>query len=233
MPGSKRRSAGPSAKTTFPSSPASPAPTDRRARAAGRPSDTRVARRASTGLPHRPACGPLPRGLAGAGGAGAGLAATLLTKLLYACEDLFARLPVHRMWGPAIGGLAVGLGGLVEPPALGVGYDVIADLPGAHPLAGAVALVLVAKAAIWRVALSSGTSGGVLAPLLILGGVLAPLLILGGAFGWLLGLGRLVGIVTRRDLLQVRAAVVRGERERSRALGALAPRRRAAASPPA
>ena len=29
------------------------------------------------------------------------------------------------MWWPAIGGIAIGLGGLVEPRALGVGYDVI------------------------------------------------------------------------------------------------------------
>ena len=116
---------------------------------------------------------------AAAVGIAAGLLSTVLTRLLYACEDLFERLPVHWMWWPALGGLAVGLGGLVEPRALGVGYDVIADLLGGHPVAGAVALVLVVKAAIWLVALSSGTSGG----------VLAPLLIRGGALGWLLGLG--------------------------------------------
>ena len=115
---------------------------------------------------------------AAAVGIAAGLLSTVLTRLLYACEDLFERLPVHWMWWPALGGLAVGLGGLVEPRALGVGYDVIADLLGGHPVAGAVTLVLVVKAAIWLVALSSGTSGG----------VLAPLLILGGALGWLLGL---------------------------------------------
>ncbi|RYC29887.1 CBS domain-containing protein [Lichenibacterium minor] len=111
-------------------------------------------------------------------GLAAGLAATVLTKLLYACEDLFEHLPVHWMWWPALGGLAVGVGGLVEPRALGVGYDVIADLLAGHMLVGAVALILGVKAAIWLVALSSGTSGG----------VLAPLLILGGAIGWLLGL---------------------------------------------
>ena len=111
-------------------------------------------------------------------GIAAGLLSTMLTKVLYACEDLFERLPVHWMWWPALGGLAVGLGGLAEPRALGVGYDVIADLLSGHPAAGAVALILVVKAAIWLVAVSSGTSGG----------VLAPLLILGGALGWLLGL---------------------------------------------
>ncbi len=111
-------------------------------------------------------------------GLAAGLAATVLTKLLYACEDLFEHLPIHWMWWPALGGLAVGIGGLIEPRALGVGYDVIGDLLAGRMLVGAVALILAVKAAIWLVALSSGTSGG----------VLAPLLILGGAIGWLIGL---------------------------------------------
>lgn len=108
----------------------------------------------------------------------AGLLATILTKALYGIEDWFERLPVHWMWWPALGGLIVGLGGLVEPRALGVGYDVIGDLLAGHLLLKAVVLILLVKAAIWLVALSSGTSGG----------VLAPLLILGGAAGWLVGL---------------------------------------------
>lgn len=107
----------------------------------------------------------------------AGLLSTLLTKLLYGLEDLFEHLPVHWMWWPMLGGLVVGLGGLVEPRALGVGYDVIGDLLSGHLVAQAVLAILAVKAAIWLVALSSGTSGG----------VLAPLLILGGAVGWLAG----------------------------------------------
>ncbi|MGZ3274155.1 MAG: chloride channel protein [Caulobacteraceae bacterium] len=107
-----------------------------------------------------------------------GLQSAALTKALYTLEDAFERLPIHWMWWPALGGLAVGLGGLVEPRALGVGYDVIGDLLTGHLLMQAVLLILVVKAGIWLVALSSGTSGG----------VLAPLLILGGALGWLIGL---------------------------------------------
>jgi CBS domain-containing protein len=119
-------------------------------------------------------------GLLSCAGVGAivGLQSALLTTLLYKIEDAFARLPVHWMWWPAIGGLVVGLGGLVEPRALGVGYDVIGDLLSGHILAQAVLAILLVKAGIWLVALSSGTSGG----------VLAPLLILGGALGWLIGL---------------------------------------------
>ena len=88
---------------------------------------------------------------------------------LYKVEDAFHRLPVHWMWWPAIGGLAVGIGGWIEPRAFGVGYDVIGDLL-ANRLAVSVVVALIAcKAAMWVVALGSGTSGGVLAPLLMMG----------------------------------------------------------------
>jgi CIC family chloride channel protein len=107
-----------------------------------------------------------------------GLQSGLLTTLLYKIEDAFEQLPIHWMWWPALGGIVVGLGGLIEPRALGVGYDIISDLLGNHIVAKAVVAVLLVKAGIWLVALSSGTSGG----------VLAPLLILGGALGWLVGL---------------------------------------------
>src|SRR6185312_10859864 len=41
-----------------------------------------------------------------------------------------------------------------------------------HGLASVALLLLVVKAVIWAVALGSGTSGGVLAPLLIMGGAM-------------------------------------------------------------
>ncbi len=96
-----------------------------------------------------------------------GFASGLLTVLLYKVEDLFEALPVHWMWCPAIGGLSIGLGGLIEPRALGVGYDIIEDLLHSNALPAAVITILAVKVAIWLIALSSGTSGGVLAPLLI------------------------------------------------------------------
>jgi chloride channel protein, CIC family len=111
-------------------------------------------------------------------GIATGLLSALLTKILYTLEDGFERLPLHWMWWPALGGVVVGLGGLVDPRALGVGYDVIRDLISGHPTPHAVWTIFLVKAAIWAIALASGTSGG----------VLAPLLILGGAMGWLVGL---------------------------------------------
>jgi H+/Cl- antiporter ClcA/predicted transcriptional regulator len=141
----------------------------------------------------------------------AGLQSGLLTKLLYLLEDAFEHLPIHWMWWPALGGLAVGLGGLVEPRALGVGYDVIGDLLSAPLAMKAVLSILLVKAAIWLVSLSSGTSGGVLAPLLILGGALGWLvgLVLPGAPGFwaLLGMAAMLGGTMRAPLTSAIFAV--------------------------
>ena len=101
-----------------------------------------------------------------------GLLSGVLTQLVYGCEDVFLKLPIHWMWWPLIGGLVVGLGGLIEPHALGVGYDNIADMLQGRVVPKAALLLLVVKAIIWSVALGSGTSGGVLAPLLIMGGAM-------------------------------------------------------------
>jgi len=108
-------------------------------------------------------------------GIGAGLGSGALTAMVYGAEDLFQRLPIHWMWWPMLGGVVIGVGGYLEPHALGVGYDNIAALLQGHMSSGAAVRLLIVKAVIWSVALGSGTSGGVLAPLLIMGGVLGSL----------------------------------------------------------
>jgi CIC family chloride channel protein len=105
-----------------------------------------------------------------------GLFSGLLTVLVYACEDAFAKLPVHWMWWPAIGGLLVGCGGLLDPRVLGVGYETIHGLMRGDILGATLVGLIVAKGLVWAIALGSGTSGGVLAPLLMLGGGLGALL---------------------------------------------------------
>jgi H+/Cl- antiporter ClcA len=105
-----------------------------------------------------------------------GALAWALSITLYRVEDAFHKLPMHWMWWPALGGLAVGIGGYLQPRALGVGYDVIADLLHNHMAAGVIGGLLLVKAVIWLIALGSGTSGGVLAPLLMLGAGLGALL---------------------------------------------------------
>jgi H+/Cl- antiporter ClcA/CBS domain-containing protein len=105
-----------------------------------------------------------------------GALAWFMSTTLYRVEDWFHRLPMHWMWWPALGGLAVGIGGYFQPRALGVGYDVIGDLLHNHLALGAIAALLGVKLVIWLIALGSGTSGGVLAPLLMLGAGLGALL---------------------------------------------------------
>ncbi len=108
-------------------------------------------------------------------GVAAGGLSALLTISVYAAEDGFRKLPIHWMWWPALGGLVIGAGGLFFPRALGVGYDTIGQLlQGSLPL-NIVLGVLIVKGVIWSVSLGSGTSGGVLAPLLMMGGALGSL----------------------------------------------------------
>jgi chloride channel protein, CIC family len=109
-------------------------------------------------------------------GVACGGLAWVMTRCVYGAEDLFGRLPLHWSWWPAIGGVFVGVGGLIDPRVLGVGYATIgAELAGELAL-GALAVLLVVKLAVWSIALGSNTSGGILAPLLMLGAALGGLL---------------------------------------------------------
>jgi chloride channel protein, CIC family len=141
-----------------------------------------------------------PAGLAGCVAAGllAGLFSALLTKAVYAAEDGFHRLPMHWMWWPAIGAVVVGLGGLIFPQALGVGYETIGQLVQGDVPRATIAGILLVKSVIWAVALGSGTSGGVLAPLLMMGGALGGVEALflpfeGAGFWPLISLGAILG----------------------------------------
>ncbi|MCC6958770.1 MAG: chloride channel protein [Dehalococcoidia bacterium] len=102
-------------------------------------------------------------------GLSAGVLSTVLTAAVYAGEDAFHRLPVHWMWWPAIGGVAVGICGLIFPEALGVGYNNIELLLSGDAPTRIIIGVLLVKSVMWAIALSSGTSGGILAPLLMMG----------------------------------------------------------------
>lgn len=104
-----------------------------------------------------------------------GFGSGALTALVYACEDLFGKLPVHWMWWPALGGFVVGLGGLIDPRVLGVGYETIHQLIRGDLLGASLVTLVIVKAIVWSVALGSGTSGGVLAPLLMMGGAIGAL----------------------------------------------------------
>ncbi len=155
--------------------------------------------------------GPLPLSVtAGAVvvGVACGGLAWVMTRCVYGAEDLFARLPMHWMWWPPLGGLVVGLGGLLDARVLGVGYGTIdAELTGRLAL-GTLAVLLVVKLTVWAIALGSNTSGGILAPLLMLGAALGGLLgaVLPGADAgtWaLLGMAAALAGVTRSPFTSI------------------------------
>lgn len=162
-------------------------------------------------IPHAPVSGTE---LAIAAGLGilAGFGSGLLTMLVYAFEDLFQKLPLHWMWWPAIGAVFVGVGGIIEPRVLGVGYDTIHSLLRGELVGAAIVGLLVAKALVWSIALGSGTSGGVLAPLLIIGGALGALvgswLPVGDVGLWaLIGMAAMMGGTMRSPLTAMVFAV--------------------------
>jgi H+/Cl- antiporter ClcA len=108
-------------------------------------------------------------------GLAAGLLSAVLTTMVYWSEDAFAKLPIHWMWWPPIGGVVVGLGGWLFPTALGVGYQTIGGILQGRETLAVLGGILLVKSVIWAVSLGSGTSGGVLAPLLMMGGALGGL----------------------------------------------------------
>lgn len=109
-----------------------------------------------------------------------GLLSVGVTRSIYFIEDLFENLPIHWMWWPALGGIAVGVIGYIAPNTLGVGYENITNV-----LSGELGISVLLSLGVWKflswaIALGSGTSGGTLAPLLTIGGAIGCLL---GAVG--------------------------------------------------
>jgi len=151
-----------------------------------------------------------PMGLLGCALVGllAGGLSALLTVSVYAAEDAFQRLPIHWMWWPALGGLAIGIGGLIFPQALGVGYDTIGALLQGSVTTHVILGVLLVKWFIWAVSLGSGTSGGVLAPLLMMGGALGGLEAMflpneGAGFWPLISMGAILGGTMRSPFTSI------------------------------
>ncbi|HLZ89745.1 MAG TPA: chloride channel protein [Puia sp.] len=109
-------------------------------------------------------------------GAFVGVVAAGVSRSIYWIEDRFEKLPIHWMWWPALGAIAIGVIGYFAPHTMGVGYDNIQHLlTGATPLKIAFSLCVL-KYLSWSISLGSGTSGGTLAPLFTIGGALGALL---------------------------------------------------------
>jgi CBS domain-containing protein len=155
-----------------------------------------------------PTITPVDLLLCAASGIIGGFVAWFATSLVYLSEDGFRKLPIHWMWWPAIGGLIIGVGGLFEPRALGVGYDVIGTLLAGHATMALIVGILVVKTLIWSLSLGSGTSGGVLAPVFMIGAALGSLLAyvfppVAPGFWALMSLAAVVGGVMRSPLTGV------------------------------
>jgi chloride channel protein, CIC family len=110
-------------------------------------------------------------------GVACGLLAVATCKGLFLVEAGFRRLPLSEFWHPILGAIGFASVGLVVPRALGVGYDSINDVLANRLTIGVLVAVLLGKLLAWWIALGSGTSGG----------TLAPILLISGAFGSLLG----------------------------------------------
>ncbi len=130
-------------------------------------------------------------------GALTGVIAVALSKSLYRLEEWFHHLPIHWMWWPALGSVVVGVGGIIEPRVLGAGYASIESLLNGSLAINIVISLLLVKSIVWLVSLGSGTSGGVVAPLLIIGGTVGAVAahLLPG-FGGMLVMAGMAGILS-------------------------------------
>lgn len=99
-----------------------------------------------------------------------GLVSVIVTKIVYAIEDGFEKLPIHWMWWPALGAVVVGVVGYIAPDTLGVGYYNISNILSNRLTISAILFLCSMKFISWSVSLGSGTSGGTLAPLFTIGG---------------------------------------------------------------
>lgn len=106
-------------------------------------------------------------------GALMGAFAAGITKLSYAIEDGFdllgKKFGIHWMWWPAIGAIAVGICGILEPRTLGIGYSNITGALSTTIVGRALLFLVILKLISWVIYISSGTSGGTLAPLFTIG----------------------------------------------------------------
>jgi H+/Cl- antiporter ClcA/CBS domain-containing protein len=112
-------------------------------------------------------------------GLACGLLAVVISRGLFLVEDGYRRLPIGEFWHPIVGAIGFATVGLFVPAALGVGYSSIEDVLNARLALGTVAALAVAKLLAWWLALGSGTSGG----------TLAPILLISASFGTVIGAG--------------------------------------------
>ena len=110
-------------------------------------------------------------------GLACGLLAVVVAKGLFIVEAGYRKLPIGEFWHPLIGAAGFAIVGLIVPRALGVGYDSIEAVLAGKLVTSALLALFAGKLIAWWIALASGTSGG----------TLAPVMLIGGSFGGILG----------------------------------------------
>jgi H+/Cl- antiporter ClcA/CBS domain-containing protein len=98
-----------------------------------------------------------------------GVAAVIMSKSLNWIEEYFDHLPITLLVKPAIGAVVLGIVAMIEPRVLGMGYTVITNILDGVYSNPTVALLAIGKAVALVFSLGAGTSGGLLAPMLMVG----------------------------------------------------------------
>lgn len=101
-----------------------------------------------------------------------GVVGVIISKALYQIEEAFDRLRVSILFKPALGAAVLGICALVEPRILGMGYTVITNILDGRYSDPTLALLAIGKTVGLVFSLGAGTSGGLLAPMLLVGAAL-------------------------------------------------------------
>jgi len=108
-------------------------------------------------------------------GAILGLLVLPYVRLFYGTRDLFQRIKIPRVFKPAIGGLMLGVLAIFFPYCIGIGYGWIQLAMVGGLSLGVLALLPFAKMLATSLSISSGGSGGIFGPTIVIGGILGAL----------------------------------------------------------
>ena len=101
-----------------------------------------------------------------------GVASVLISKAFYVTEEFFDRLRIDLVFKPALGALGLGIVAFFQPRVLGMGYTYITEVLQNHFTNATLIGLGVGKSLALIASLGSGTSGGLLAPMLLIGAAL-------------------------------------------------------------
>ena len=96
----------------------------------------------------------------------------LYIKTFYSIHALFKRLKIHPYFKPAIGGLLTGVIGIFLPGVLGMGYGYVQLAIDGMLALSVIPLLIIGKILATSFTVSSGGSGGVFAPSIVIGSMI-------------------------------------------------------------